>query len=79
MKLGHINVELVKIIRDDEGAYHRRQPWHIGIEQAATRRTLCTGEAYGLGDSRVEFDVKYVGKSNCDECKNIMKHLNVYY
>lgn len=52
-----------------------RKYWHLSTYQAGTKRTLCGSEAFGVGDSRAEFETKAFlckGSITCPECKRIV-------
>jgi len=68
-------MEAVKITQDNYGEKRKDAKWHLGIEMAATDRTLCEGEAYGDGDSSAVYTVGELkkGKITCPSCISLIK------
>lgn len=69
---------LVKIISNDDGdkLSKEEQVWHVAIKSDALR-TLCTGEAFGFGESSCEYEEKWVkrGGITCDACLQKVKFI----
>ena len=68
---------LVRIIRDDDGNFQSTHlSWHL-VDPAnhEAPRTLCGGEAFGEGESAVEFEEKFVkrGGITCDDCLDAIR------
>lgn len=63
---------VVKIITDNEGNSYENSYWHHTYDQAATERTLCTGEAIGMGDSSVVYKERR-GNITCPDCIEIIE------
>lgn len=61
---------VVKITKDNWGSKRLNPKWHLVVTDAATDRTLCDGEAFGVGDSRAEYEEKTCKKGGitCDDC-----------
>lgn len=66
---------LVKILKDDDGEKVLNPKWHLSVHNSGTSRALCTEEAYGIGDSSCEFELKnnYPKGITCDDCKRKIK------
>lgn len=66
---------VVKIIKDHWGQKVINPKWHLLVNAAATNRTLCGGEAVGMGDSAAEFEEKECvkGSITCEACKTKLK------
>ncbi len=63
---------VVKIITTDDGEPTKDRRWHLVVNEAATDRSLCTGDAFGIGDSGAEYKEK-IGKVTCAECIKTIK------
>jgi hypothetical protein len=61
---------VVKITKDNWGSKRLNPKWHLAVNDAATDRTLCDGEAFGYGDSAAEYEEKKVerGGITCEDC-----------
>ena len=57
---------LVKLITNDDGDKVQCPKWHIVQTFGDSDRTLCSGEAYGLGESGVIFKGKFGTLNDCD-------------
>lgn len=66
---------VVKITRDNDGSVIKSPRWCYTTYQSATRRTLCDGQAIGIGDSAVEYDQRPLkhGSITCKFCLNIIR------
>lgn len=64
---------VVKIIVDDDRVRVKNPKWHYVTSYDADR-TLCCGEAFGLGESRCVYQRKR-GKITCPDCIRIIKEL----
>lgn len=63
--------ELVKIIRDDDGALTGNDSWHlVDPTNDQGSASLCTQEFFGYGESSVEYETKTAkrGGITCHEC-----------
>ena len=67
---------LVKITVDDEGYAVDDPKWHV-ITSIDAKRTLCTGEVFGFGESSCEFEEKQVkrGGITCPNCIEFVKNI----
>lgn len=67
--------EIVKIKVDDNGEKRLYAKWHWITDQAGVLRTLCDGEAFGIGDSGAVYETKIVKKGGvtCSECLRLIK------
>jgi hypothetical protein len=65
---------LVRIIRDEDGELQSSHTdWHlVDPANSESPRTLCGGEAFGEGESAVEYEEKAVqrGGITCRHCLN---------
>lgn len=70
-----MSFDVVKILTDNWGDKRENPKWHLAIEDAATMRTLCDGEAFGIGDSQAEYVTKEgkKGSVTCPECRAKIK------
>lgn len=63
---------VVRITQNDDGEIIPREErcWHLVIDTAGSKGTLCTGELFGVGESSVVFEEKSVtrGGITCQEC-----------
>ncbi len=61
---------VVKILTHDDGTKNEKQRWCLVVNEAATDRTLCEGEAFGAGDSACEYKEKVAAKGSvtCEDC-----------
>jgi hypothetical protein len=66
-------MHLVKMITDDDGSPYSEYPWHLVVSYGDARRTCCSGEAFGIGESSAEFKEKTSGKITCERCIKIVK------
>ena len=68
--------ELVKILSDDDGETVVNPKWHIVFTTDGTSRTLCSGEAFGFGESSATFETKIVqrGGIDCPKCMEWLRH-----
>lgn len=67
----------VKILFHDDGMKSTKPKWHLGLQEAATTRTFCEGEAYGEGDSRCEYETKSLKdqKVTCLKCIELINKI----
>jgi len=71
---------LVKILSSDDGIKRKKTVWCLDDYEAATHRTFCEGEAYGIGDSGCEFENKYhlkKGDITCPRCIDKIKKIQL--
>lgn len=69
---------LVKILSSNDGLKRVKPAWCLDSYDAATHRTFCEGEAYGIGDSACEFENKYFtikGDITCKKCIEKIKRI----
>jgi hypothetical protein len=66
---------LVKTFNSDDGEMNENPQWHWFQEFGDARRTLCSGEAFGPGESHVEYELKTLQKGGitCTQCLKIIK------
>lgn len=70
-----MSFEVVKITEDNWGEKVENPKWCLVVNDDATDRTLCGGEAFGTGDSAAEFEIKdgKRGSITCPDCKSKIK------
>lgn len=70
-----MSYEVVKITVDNWGDERENPVWCLVVEDSATTRTLCAGEAFGIGDSSAEYVTKEGkrGSITCPDCKAKIK------
>lgn len=68
---------LIKVFSDDDGRKVDDRGWCATMNIDAPR-TLCTGEAYGQGESSVVYKTKESGKVTCPACIKILKTLKEF-
>jgi hypothetical protein len=67
-------MDLVKILVDDGGDKRESPKWCLAVRNDGSKRTLCTGEAFGLGESTAIFKEKKANKGiTCPKCIEIIK------
>lgn len=66
-------MHLVKMITDDDGSKHDSKDWHLVQTHGDAQRTVCTGEAFGPGESIATYEEKHTGKITCPNCIRIIK------
>lgn len=66
--------ELVKILTYEGGEIVNKPLWHW-IQCIDARRSLCEGQAFGMGESDVEYETKTVprGGITCPKCLEMIK------
>ena len=47
--------------------------WHLVNTFGDAQRSLCGGQVFGIGESRIEFDTKEFGAVTCKQCLGIIK------
>lgn len=63
---------IVNLITDDDGCEHPNAgQWHLVTSFGDANRTVCTGEAFGEGESACTFEFK-TGKITCQNCIDIV-------
>lgn len=73
MKKRYEGNRAVKIIANDDGEKVKRE-WCYIINIDA-ERTLCTGEAFGYGESSVEYEIKKDCPITCLNCIEIIRQI----
>jgi hypothetical protein len=68
---------LVKILFDEYGEKVKNAKWHLVRTICGGNSALCTGEYFGEGDSRCEYETKETesGGITCPECIAIIKEI----
>lgn len=61
-----MKIHLIKLITNDDGEEIQNPKWHITQPFGDSDRTLCSGEAYGLGESGAIFEGKFGSLKDCD-------------
>lgn len=70
---------LIKILTDDDGQPVEVSGWCAVKEFGDSRRTLCTGDVFGYGESGgITFEEKSTGKVTCERCIKILQSLKKY-
>jgi hypothetical protein len=66
---------VVKILTHDDGTKNENKRWCLTVHEAGTDRTLCEGEAFGIGDSGCEYIEKVAvsGSITCEDCRKKIK------
>lgn len=66
---------LVKLLTDDDGEKYKNKFWHLVHSPDGSRRTVCTGECFGLGEGDATYKSKRVEKGGitCPQCLEIIK------
>ena len=69
--------QLVRTFTTDDGERNESPRWHWFQIHGDAKRTLCTGEAFGPGESAVEYEIKEVkrGGITCEDCLKIIKDI----
>lgn len=65
-KSNNMKIHLIKLITNDDGEEIQNPKWHITQPFGDSDRTLCSGEAYGLGESGAIFEGKFGSLKDCD-------------
>lgn len=68
-------ITLVKLLTHDDGEPVESPVWHLSDQYGDSARTLCSGEAYGIGESSSEYEyASGFGRDiTCDRCRRILK------
>lgn len=70
-------MEVVKIIRDEDGEKIDDPKWHYVHTTGHTSTTLCGGQVFGDGEGTAVYKTKTLRKGSitCRECINIIKEI----
>ncbi len=66
--------DLVRITHNDDGDKTDRKDWCAIEIHGDSERSLCTGEAFGPGESNARYKLK-TGKVTCFRCKKIITYI----
>jgi hypothetical protein len=68
-------MQLVKILYNDDGEKQNSPKWHLVTRYSDSPRAVCTGEVFGMGESRAVYKDKYSEKGGitCPKCLEIIK------
>lgn len=66
----------VRILQNDDGDEIHSPYWCLVVQPDGADRTLCTGEAFGAGESSVVFIERLTKKGGitCPKCLSIIKY-----
>lgn len=74
MEQDNTHTRVVKITRNDDGDKVESPKWCYVADWGDADRTLCTGEAFGIGEGTAEYEERD-GKITCPSCIRIIKEI----
>jgi hypothetical protein len=65
-------MEVVRIIKDEDGVETNDKTWHFIVNFDGSKRTFCQGLVFGYGEGNATYKTKE-GKITCNNCIAMIK------